>query len=214
MPLNFPPVYNVDDPYDLLRIDLSDLKHWELAASNPAMLAKAGISFVFTGQDLKDRKELLTNVRKSIQRGLSESRALHALTMGPAEYLNIQNKAGSLAKNKLANFIVTDLPIFQDKSSIKENWIQGARYHFSKPKADSISGTYELRLEPSLFTLSIETDGDKMDFKLKSKDSLKLSLSAKIQEGYISGKLNRGNPSGDVLFLVTKRNQDGQVMHN
>lgn len=204
VPLNFPPVYNVDDPYDLLRIDLSDLKHWELAASNPAMLAKAGISFVFTGQDLKDRKELLTNVRKSIQRGLSESRALHALTMGPAEYLNIQNKAGSLAKNKLANFIVTDLPIFQDKSSIKENWIQGARYHFSKPKADSISGTYELRLEPSLFTLSIETDGDKMDFKLKSKDSLKLSLSAKIQEGYISGKLNRGNPSGDVLFSCYK----------
>lgn len=204
LPINFPPVYNVEDPYDLLRIDLSDLKHWELAASNPAILAKAGISFVFTGQDLKDRKDILTNVRKSLQRGLSERQALYALTLGPAEYLNIQSKAGSLAKNKLANFIVSDLPIFQEKSSIKENWIQGTRYNFSKTKIDSISGTYELHLDPSLFTLTIEAEGDKMDFKLKSKDSLKLSLNAKIQEGYITGKLNRGNPSGDVLFSCYK----------
>lgn len=204
LPVNFPPVYNVEDPYDLLRIDLSDLKHWELAASNPAFLATAGISFVFTGQDLKDRKEILTNVRKAIYRGLSESRALHALTMGPAEYLNIQSKAGSLAPNKYANFIVTELPIFQEKSSIKENWIQGMRYNFSKPKSDSISGMYELRVDQSVFSLTIEADGDKLDFKLKSKDSLKLSINAKIQEGYLTGKMNRGNPTADLLFSCYK----------
>ena len=38
IPLNFPEAYNVKDPYLSRQIPLSDMKHWELAASNPSLL--------------------------------------------------------------------------------------------------------------------------------------------------------------------------------
>src|SRR5690606_32725495 len=36
IPLDFPKAFDVEDPFDALQADLSDLKHWELAPHNPA----------------------------------------------------------------------------------------------------------------------------------------------------------------------------------
>ncbi|HMG14247.1 MAG TPA: hypothetical protein VK590_02300, partial [Saprospiraceae bacterium] len=38
VPLNFPEVYEVEDPFNAQRIDLADMKHWELAPTNPAKM--------------------------------------------------------------------------------------------------------------------------------------------------------------------------------
>ena len=39
IPVNFPAAYDVEDPYDALLVKLADMKHWELAPTNPATLA-------------------------------------------------------------------------------------------------------------------------------------------------------------------------------
>ena len=44
--------------------------------------------------------------------------------------------------------------------------------------------------------------------KLKSKDSFKLSINAKIQEGYLLAN-DRGNPTAD-LFFCYKPSMDGK----
>lgn len=56
VPLKFPPLYEVEDPYDAEQIDLADLKHWELAPYNPAILEKNNVEFSFTTNGLKDQK--------------------------------------------------------------------------------------------------------------------------------------------------------------
>ena len=50
VPFNFPEPYDVKDPYVARQIPLSDLKHWELAPSNPYILRKNGVSLCFTSQ--------------------------------------------------------------------------------------------------------------------------------------------------------------------
>src|SRR5690606_1611879 len=45
IPVNYPEAYDVEDPFDALRVSLADMKHWELAPSNLATLEKAGVTF-------------------------------------------------------------------------------------------------------------------------------------------------------------------------
>ncbi|HEX5626274.1 MAG TPA: amidohydrolase family protein, partial [Saprospiraceae bacterium] len=201
IPLKFPSVYEVDDPYDALQIDLSDLKHWEMAPSNAAILAAKGIPFVFTSQELKERKDLLSQVRKVIARGLSESKALYALTQGPAEFLGIQDQAGRLKTGMWANFIITDGPLFKEKTSIRENWIQGKRHGFAKPLVDpELSGMYELLLDTQVYLLKLSIGKDRSELNFEPADSSKITIKSRLTDRYLSGKIDRGIASGQLLF--------------
>ena len=48
IPINYPKPFNVDDPFKNNNISLSQLKHWEMAPSNPYFLEKNGINFSIT----------------------------------------------------------------------------------------------------------------------------------------------------------------------
>ena len=143
--LNFPDAYNVEDPYDARRVSLEDMKHWEMAAANAAMLQKAGVTIAFTASDLKDKKDFLPNLRKAIEYGLPEEEALKALTATPARLLKAENKVGSLNKGLLANFIITSDALFAKESVILENWVQGHQYKVSEVPAD-YRGVYTLKM--------------------------------------------------------------------
>src|SRR5690606_30193915 len=84
VPVNFPDVYDVSDPWDAEIITLAELKHWELAPQNLAVLEKAGVSFAITVDGLKKTSELLSQIRKAMKYGLSKEKALEALTLAPA----------------------------------------------------------------------------------------------------------------------------------
>jgi imidazolonepropionase-like amidohydrolase len=203
--LKFPSVFEVEDPYDVLQIDLSDLKHWELAPSNAALLAQKSIPFILTSSDLKERKEFLPAIRKAIQRGLSESLAMYAITRGPAEYIGIQNQCGSLASGKLANFIVTDGPLFDEKTTVKENWIRGNRYNFIKQAHDAFAnGQYQIKMDTLSYLLSVSGSIDKTEYKIEAFDSSKVNIKAKIANHYFSGRINRNHPDGEILFTAYK----------
>lgn len=142
--LNFPQPMEVDDPNDARYITLTDMKHWEMAPSNPAYLEKANIPFCLTTAELRDPKMFMTNLRKSIDAGLSETKALEALTKTPASLLNVYDKIGSLDAGKFANFLITSGPIFNEKSTIIQNWIQGEKYTIKDDAVNNIAGTYTL----------------------------------------------------------------------
>ncbi|HEY0040940.1 MAG TPA: amidohydrolase, partial [Flavisolibacter sp.] len=85
--LNFPQAQDVEDPSDARFVSLTDLKHWELAPTNPSAFEKAGISFALTTADSRDLRGFMTNLRTAINYGLTEKTALNALTKVPAELL-------------------------------------------------------------------------------------------------------------------------------
>ncbi|UOR03842.1 amidohydrolase family protein [Hymenobacter aerilatus] len=143
--LNYPDAYKVDDVYDASRVPLEDLKHWEMAPANAAMLAKAGVTFALSASDLRDKKKFMPNLKKAIQYGLTEEQALQALTATPAALLKAQDQVGSLKPGMVANFLVCSNRIFADDNVMLDNWVQGERYQLTQVPAD-YRGVYKLNL--------------------------------------------------------------------
>lgn len=146
LPLNFPAPIDTDDPADVRFVGLDQLKHWELAPTNPAQFEKAGIEFAFTTADLTNVSEFLGNVRKAIQHGLTEQTALSALTATPAKLLGVDNLVGSLDAGKVANFIITNGPIFGNGTAILQNWVNGEQHNVKNDLWGDISGVYDIAL--------------------------------------------------------------------
>ncbi|HEY8920341.1 MAG TPA: amidohydrolase, partial [Chitinophaga sp.] len=148
LPLNFPAAMDVEDINDARFVALSDLKHWELAPTEPAAFEKAGIPFCLTAAGLKDNKQFLSNVRKAIEYGLSEQKALDALTKVPAGLIKATDQVGTLDAGKLANFLITSGPLFKENTVLYQNWVQGKRYIINEDGWTDIRGTYTLTLSP------------------------------------------------------------------
>ena len=144
VPVNFPQAMDVEDPDNARFVSLADMKHWELAPTNPGAFEKAGIPFCLTAADLRDTKQFFTNLRKAFDYGLSENKALEALTKTPATLIGIYDKVGSLDAGKLANFLITTGPVFNEKTSIVENWVQGKKYGVKEEAWKDIKGQYNL----------------------------------------------------------------------
>jgi len=168
--LNFPQAMDVEDPNDARFVSLADMKHWELAASNPAVLEKANITFALTTADLKDNKQFLPNLKKAFEFGLTEAKALDALTKTPATLLNIYDKVGSIENGKLANFIITSGPVFNENTVVLENWIQGEKYTINDNNWNDIKGEYKL---------TINTEKEKTDLNLVVKTNTTATIIGK-----------------------------------
>ena len=158
VPLNFPMAMDVEDPNDARFVSVSDMKHWELAPTNPAALEKAGIPFCLTTADLRTPATFMTNLRKAIDNGLSEAKALEALTTTPATVLGVSNMVGSLEDGKLANFLITTGNVFNVKTAIIENWIQGEKYVVKGDKWKDASGKYTLIVQSAQGSKSFNLD--------------------------------------------------------
>ncbi len=144
LPLNYPQAMDVEDPNEARFVSLADMKHWELAPTNPAAFEKAGVPFCLTTADLRDSKQFMSNLKKALEYGLSETKALEALTKTPATTLGMYDKVGSLEAGKLANFIITSGPVFAEKTSILQNWIQGESYGVKEEMWNDAKGIYTL----------------------------------------------------------------------
>ena len=156
--LNFPQAQEVDDPNDARFVSLTDLRHWELAPTNPAAFEKTNIPFCITSADLRDIKQFWTNLRKAIEYGLSETKAFESLTKTPAVLLGVYDKVGSLDEGKLANFLITTGSLFNEKTVIIENWVQGEKYEVKEDAWKDIKGLYNLVINSSGGTMNYLLD--------------------------------------------------------
>ena len=185
IPLNYPAAYDVSDPFDAKEVSLAKMKHWELAPTNAAVLANNGVSFAFTAKGLKSAKDYLPNVRKAIKNGLSEQAALKAMTYTPAVLIRESGRLGGLQKGKIANFIITSKPIFDEKSSILENWVQGTRYEFKPLEKLDFAGKYDLTVDASKFAMEVAGDAGSQKAKIVVNDSTNIKLTSKFGKDLI-----------------------------
>ncbi|HHM21226.1 MAG TPA: amidohydrolase, partial [Bacteroidetes bacterium] len=187
LPLHFPDAYDVEDPFDALNTGLAEMKHWELAPSNPARVAAAGIPFTLTRHGLAKGNSFLANLRKAIQYGLSEADALKALTYTPARLTNSLDQLGSLHPGKLANFIITDGNIFDEKTKIYHNWVMGKPFVIKPIEQSAIQqGRYMLTIADMAQTLEVKRNKDKYDMRIVVNDSTKIKVNNKVKKGRIT----------------------------
>lgn len=130
IPLAFPRPPNVATPEQANATSLMDLMAWDLAPENPARLDAAGVRFAVTTQGLSGARgeTLLGQMRRAVARGLSEEAALRALTMTPARLFRAETCLGSLEPGKCASLLVTDGPLFAERTRLLETWVDGVRF--------------------------------------------------------------------------------------
>ncbi|MEO6722561.1 MAG: amidohydrolase family protein [Ferruginibacter sp.] len=176
LPLNFPEAMDVADPTDARFVSLADLKHWEMAPGNPGVFEKANIDFALTAYGLKETSSFPINLRKAIQLGLSEQKAMEALTKTPATLLGIYDKVGTLEAGKIANFLIVSAPIFSEKAVIFQNWVQGNRYFVKDEGWTDKRGIYKLVINNETYNLELNGEIAKPTASIIGKDTIKVYL--------------------------------------
>jgi imidazolonepropionase-like amidohydrolase len=107
---------------------LRTLEMRDKAPSTPAALAKAGVKFAFYSDGVSQSRDLMRAVKRAIDAGLSQADAVRALTLTPAEIYGVSDRLGSIEKGKIANIVVTDGDLFQDKTKVKYVFVDGMKY--------------------------------------------------------------------------------------
>lgn len=168
LPVNFPNAYEVKDPYIARQIPLSDLKHWELAPSNPYLLRKEGLQVVLTSSGIATAADFWKNIQKAISRGLTAGDALHALTLAPAQLLGVEADFGTLEAGKKASFSIYDGNPFQQESLLLESWLLGEQNVITVQPAHDIRGKYNVLIADEKLSLDIEGTKEKPTAKFKT----------------------------------------------
>lgn len=192
--LNYPEMPDVEDPLDAAMVSVADLKHWELAPYNAALLSKAGVPFAFTSADLKDPQRFWPNLKKAIQCGLNEDEALAALTTRPAAFMGMSAEIGRLAPGMLASFNLASGNIFSSSASLIETWIEGKKYSNSPNVWAENRGKFRFILGlDSNRILQISLKDGKSEFLVFEGDTVGKKLNGKLQNGQLmlSGKLKK-----------------------
>ncbi len=172
VPLNFPKAYDMANPFDALNVSLAELKHWESAPANPAILEKAGVRFAFTSDGLKEKKELMPAIQKSLKFGLSRDQALAALTTIPAALVGAGDKLGALRPGMLANFLICTHDVFDKENVLLEHWVAGKRHILMASDSVDMRGNYRLKLDTLTgWNLSVSGSAVSPEFTFQ-KDSL------------------------------------------
>ncbi len=130
--LKWPEADKDADPED--KPSLRTLQFRDRAPSSPAALAKAGVKFAFYSGGITAPKDTLKAAKKSIDAGLAPDAALRALTLTPAEIFGVADRLGSLENGKIANLVVTDGDLFEEKTKIKMVFVDGHRFEVREPE--------------------------------------------------------------------------------
>ncbi len=191
VPVNYPKAYDVADPLEAENIDLTDLMHQERAPFNLGMVHKAGITLAVTTDQLKDKGDFLTNLRKAVKCGLPEKEALRALTATPARLLKAEAELGSLEAGRWASFVIADKSLFTAEGKVLETWVAGQRYMQTDAFGPDLAGLYRLTLgADSSYTLTVTKAGE-ASLRGNGADTTKRKLDWRTADGYLTfaGKL-------------------------
>src|SRR5256885_1818052 len=167
--LKWPEAEKGSDPDDTP--SLRTLRFRERAPSAPAALAKAGVKFAFYSGSITAPKDMLKAVKKSMDAGLTEDAAVRALSLTPAEIFGVADRLGSIEKGKIANLIIADGDLFNEKTKIKAVFVDGTHFEIREPEKPKdapkgdLSGKWKLSYttpegsEESTLDLSMASDG-------------------------------------------------------
>jgi len=198
IPVNFVKAYDVEDPAEARNVTLAQMKDWEMAPANPAALEKAGIRFSITSYGMESLKDFWTNIRTAIDNGLTEKQALLSMTEVPAAMIGISDRAGTLEKGKLANFLITSDSLFKSSNVIFENWVQGKRFVVSKMNVKDLNGIYNLTID-GIGALTMKVAGTTAVIERPAIDSTKTAATITRNGDWIGISFNlKKNPAGDV----------------
>jgi imidazolonepropionase-like amidohydrolase len=91
-----------------------------------AALEKGGVAFAFTSEGLQNPADFVRNVGRVVREGgLPEDSAVKALTLNAAKIAGVADRLGTLEKGKIANVLVTENSLFDDRMRVRNVFVAG-----------------------------------------------------------------------------------------
>jgi imidazolonepropionase-like amidohydrolase len=115
---------------------LSALRTRANAPKVPAALEKAGLVFAFSSAGLREHRDFVRNVARAVKEGLPADAAVRALTINAATIAGAADRLGSIEKGKIANVIVTEGDLFDEKSKIRHVFVDGRSITVEEPQPE------------------------------------------------------------------------------
>jgi imidazolonepropionase-like amidohydrolase len=129
VPVDFPEAAKLPEDDDWLATPLEQLRVWDHAPGNPALLRREGLEISLTTHGLAKATRFRPNVRLAVARGLSEADALAALTTTPARLCGVADQLGTIEPGKLAHLTVVEKGrYFDEDAQVREVWIDGRQF--------------------------------------------------------------------------------------
>ena len=142
VPVNFPTLPKLPDESDWEQVRLDQLRAWDWAPENAGLLRKEGLEVALTTYGLADKKKFRPNLRLALDRGLTETDALAALTTVPAKLCGVESQLGTIEPAKLANLTVVEgNSYFDPEAKVRAVWIDGRTYRV--PREEPKTGKTE-----------------------------------------------------------------------
>lgn len=186
IPINFPEAFDVSNPYLANQMDLSDLRYWNQAPLNLKIVAENGVLFALTTDKLKKTDDFRPNLLKAIRLGFDKTKALESLTTIPASMIGKSNEIGSLKNGCWANFIITSGELFDEKTIIHENWVQGTKYVVNEIIPNDIRGQYDLVIADDHYLMKIEGEINAPKSEITTKTDKKVKSNLTFDKNWIT----------------------------
>ena len=174
LPLDFPEKPDVSDPYRAAQYTTEQLKHWDMAPDNARKMVSAGVDIAFSTRGLSEPQQFRKNLCLAVERGLSETAALAALTTTPAKHFGLADTYGKIAPGYHANLVVVDGSYFDTDNPVRSLWIRGTKIDVDTTP-ECLPGTWDFALGDFKGQLSFTGEADHLNGSLKH-DTSKISL--------------------------------------
>lgn len=203
MPINFPEGYDVSDPYQANQMELADLRFWNQAPTNPKILSDNGIVFALTTDKLKKIEDFRTNLLKAIKYGFDKTKALESLTTVPASLLGKSDEIGSLKNGAIANFLITSGDIFDSKTIVYENWVQGNKFIINDMNLKDIRSEYQLTLGNENYKVKIEGELNSPKADVKTANDKKVNSKLTLANNWMNLLLKTADSTKTEFHRLT-----------
>ena len=184
VPLDFPVTPSYTENYEILNYTTAELKHWDKAPANPAILFENNIPFSLTSDGLTE-KEFRKNLNRSINRSLDAEYALASLTTVPAQYFGVSNKLGKIKEGFIANLTITDGDYFDSNADVISVWIGGTEYPISNHYQQMLRGSWSFNYSNKTYNLKIILKNN--------------TLIGKLSQGFSDFRLSKLQQNGSLI---------------
>ncbi len=216
IPINFPEAYDVENAFLAKQLSLDDMRSWNQEPTNPKILADNNIVFALTTHQLKSPKEFKANLMKAISLGLSKEKALEALTTIPAQLIGKSESIGSLKNGTQANFLITSGDIFDSKTTLFENWVQGNKTILEDMSKKDIRGTYEFQLAGDAYEMVVKGEMSSLKTEITNKENTRGSKISYVDDWVNIALTTQDSTKQDFIRIIANvddsKNLNGQAM--
>jgi imidazolonepropionase-like amidohydrolase len=132
-------IYNVNYPVRSRTLPpdfdepISTLRGRAQAPKVPAALEQAGVLFAFSSTGVREPRDFVRNIARAVKEGLAPDAAVRALTINAAKIAGAADRTGSIEKGKIANVIVTQGDLFEERMQLKHVFVDGRMVTIEEP---------------------------------------------------------------------------------